>query len=441
MRAVKILVIFLVLNVFTLAQHKTVIVAEINGEVGMGLAPYLSRVIEDAGNKNVSAVVIKINTLGGRLDAAIQIKDAIFSSKVPVIAFVNNRAISAGALIALSCNKIIMAPGSVMGAATVVDQSGQKQSEKYQAYMRSEMRSTAERRGRNTTIAEGMVDERIVVPELNDKGDKLISLTTEEAVKTGMADTSISSFQGVLKYLNIQNASVVTETSNWAEDFVKFLNNPIVSSLLLMIGFVGIMAEIKAPGHGAGAAAAVIALALFFGSSYILQMASFLVIIMFIAGLILIALEVFVIPGFGVTGVLGILLVISSIFMALMGTMPVWDMNHISTAVLQLGSALAASIILILVLIKYLPKSERFNKMILKEAIGKGVEFAVFPGKEKLLNAVGVAVSTLRPAGIADFDGKRIDVVTEGDYVEAGTKIKVIRIEGIKVVVTSLNSK
>ena len=331
MRAVKIVVMFLVLNVFALAQNKTVIVAEINGEVDLGLAPYLSRVIEDGSSKNVSAVIIKINTLGGRLDAAIQIKDAIFSSKVPVIAFVNNRAISAGALIALSCNKIIMAPGSVMGAATVVDQSGQKQSEKYQAYMRSEMRSAAERRGRNTTIAEGMVDERIVVPELNDKGDKLISLTTEEALKTGMADTSANSLQEVLKSLNIQNASIVTETSNWAEDFVKFLNNPIVSSILLMIGFVGIMAEIKAPGHGAGAAAAVIALALFFGSSYILQMASFLIIVMFIVGLILIALEVFVIPGFGVTGVLGILLVISSIFMALMGTMPVWDMNHIST--------------------------------------------------------------------------------------------------------------
>ncbi|MDP4115424.1 MAG: NfeD family protein [Bacteroidota bacterium] len=439
MKTVKIFLMFLVLSVLTFGQSKTVIVAEINGEVDLGLAPYLSRVVEDGNSKNVSAIIIKINTFGGRLDAATQIKDAIFTSKVPVIAFINNRAISAGALIALSCNKIIMTPGSVMGAATVVDQTGQKQSEKYQAYMRSEMRSTAEKRGRNTNIAQGMVDERIVIPELNDNGDKLISLTTEEAIKTGMADTTLNNLSEILKYLDMPNAVVLTETSNWAEDFVKFLNNPVVSSILLMIGFLGIMAEIKAPGHGAGAIAAVIALALFFGSSYILQMASFFEIILFIVGIILIALEIFVIPGFGVAGVLGIILVIASIFMSLMGTMPIWDMNHVSTAVLQLGSALVASIILIMILIKYLPKSERFNKLVLKESIGKGVEFAVFPGKEKLLNAEGIAISTLRPAGIADFNGDRIDVVTEGDYVEAGTKIKVIRIEGVKVVVTVMS--
>ncbi len=242
-------IIALLFVLSTFAQQKTVYIAYIDGEIDLGLAPYITRVISEAEQNNADAIIFKINTFGGRVDAATQIKDAILSSKVLTIAFINNRAISAGALIALSCNKIVMVPGSSIGAATVVDETGKKVGEKYQSYMRSEMRSTAEKNNRRTDIAEGMVDERVVVEGLSDS-TTLITLTSEEAHKYKIADTVITDFTDMLKAFNLQNAEEVTLTSNWAEDVVRFLNNPIVSSILIMIGFFGLMAEIKTPGWG-----------------------------------------------------------------------------------------------------------------------------------------------------------------------------------------------
>src|SRR5690606_18901373 len=165
------------------------------------------------------------------------------------IAFINNRAISAGALIALSCQKIAMVPGSSIGAATVVDQTGEKVSEKYQSYMRSEMRSTAEKNGRRTDIAQGMVDERIVVKDLEDDSTKLITLTSEEAAKFGIADTIISSVDEIAGAFGL-SGDIVKVESNWAEDVVRFFNNPIVSTILILAGIFGIMAEVKTPGWG-----------------------------------------------------------------------------------------------------------------------------------------------------------------------------------------------
>src|SRR3989339_125713 len=242
--------------------------AKIEGEIDLGLAPFVRRVISDAESQNAQAIVFEINTFGGRVDAATQIKDAILESKVLTIAFVKNRAISAGALITLSCKKIAMAPGSSIGATTVVDQTGQKQSEKYQSYMRSEMRATAEKNGRRTDIAEGMVDERIIVEGLVDS-TKLITLTSGEALEYGIADYVLSSVDEILEQYGLQDAEIIEENPNWAETFVRFLNNPIVSSLLIMIGLVGLYTEIKTPGWGFAGTVSLIALALFFGSSFI----------------------------------------------------------------------------------------------------------------------------------------------------------------------------
>jgi membrane-bound serine protease (ClpP class) len=183
------------------AQSK-VYVAYIEGDIDLGLAPYVSRVVSDAEKDNAEAIVFKINTFGGRVDAATQIKDAIIGTDLLTIAFINNRAISAGALIALSCKKIVMVPGSSIGAATVVDQSGEKVGEKYQSYMRSEMRSTAEKNGRPVDIAEGMVDERVVVPGLVDS-TQLITLTSEEAFKYAIADTIIKNFDELYAYFKL----------------------------------------------------------------------------------------------------------------------------------------------------------------------------------------------------------------------------------------------
>ncbi|MEJ2103259.1 MAG: hypothetical protein P8X47_01640 [Ignavibacteriaceae bacterium] len=236
----QILIAFLILS-SSLFPQKKVHIAYIDGEIDLGLAPYISRVVSDAEKDNASAIIFKINTFGGRLDAATQIKDAIIGTNILTVAFINNRAISAGALISLSCKKIIMVPGGSIGAATVVSQTGEKVGEKYQSYMRSEMRATAEKNGRRADIAEGMVDERVVIPGLVDS-TKLVTLTSDEALKYGIADTLLNNIDEVFAYFNLQDAEKIYQKANWAEDVVRFLNNPIVSSLLIMIGIFGLIA-------------------------------------------------------------------------------------------------------------------------------------------------------------------------------------------------------
>jgi len=416
-----------------------VYVAYIDGDIDLGLAPYVSRVVSDAEKDNAEAIIFKINTFGGRVDAATQIKDAIISTDLLTIAFINNRAISAGALIALSCKKIVMVPGSLIGAATVVNETGEKVGEKYQSYMRSEMRSTAEKNGRRVDIAEGMVDERVVVEGIDDS-TRLITLTSTEALKYGIADTLLKDFDGIYAYFKLGKTEKVFQKSNWAEDVVRFLNNPIVSSILIMIGFFGLIAEIKSPGWGLPGTASLIALALFFGSSYILQLASVIEILMFVGGLGLLLLEIFVIPGFGVAGISGIILIIASLFLAMVGADPFLDMDVVSFAIIKLTVGLAAALVLLFLLARFLPKSNLFKKFILSAEEKADAGYTSRTNFSELLGAEGIAATTLRPAGTAEINGKRVDVVTDSEYIEHGKPIIVTAVEGMRVVVREKKS-
>ncbi len=435
---VKSFIILVCLFTSAFAQQK-VYIAFIEGDIDLGLAPYISRVVSDAENAGADAIIFKINTFGGRVDAATQIKDAIIGTDLLTIAFINNRAISAGALIAISCDKIIMVPGSSIGAATVVDQTGEKVGEKYQSYMRSEMRSTAERNGRRTDIAQGMVDERIIVEGLVDS-TQLITLTSKEAYKYGIADSLLESIDEVLAAFDLQKAETITESFNWAEGVVRFLNNPIISSILMMIGFFGLFAEIKSPGWGVPGTAGLIALTLFFGSSYILQLASIVEILMFLIGLGLILLEVFVIPGFGIAGISGILLVIASLFLSLVGADPFIDMEAVSMAIIQLTLALVLSLILIILLAKFLPKTNIFKKFVLSIEEKSSEGFRSHTTSKEMIGKNGKAITDLRPSGTAEIDGKRVDVVTDSEYIDKGSEIEVIEVEGIRVVVKKVTT-
>lgn len=417
------------------AQRPLVYQANIEGDIDMGLAPFVKRVVNEAVKANAAAIIFRINTFGGRVDAATQIKDAILNSRVKTIAFVDKRAISAGALIALSCEKIVMVPGASMGASTVVDQTGQKQSEKYQSYMRSEMRATAEKNGRRTDIAQGMVDETIVVADLNDDDKKLITLTSEEALKYKMADTVLINISDLKKVFGLENAEEVLITSNWAEDFVRFLNNPIISSLLILVGMLGIFTEIKMGVWGLPGTIAVIALALFFGSSYILDLASVIEIVIFIVGVILLLVEIFVIPGFGIIGVLGILLMMAGLFFGLVSDFGMTDYSILSVALIQLATVFVVTTIFIFILSKLLPKSAIWNRLILQDNIASKSGYAAKQSFEHLVGAEGIALTALRPAGAAIIEGNRIDVVTEGDYIDHDSKVIVKAVEGSKVVV------
>lgn len=417
------------------AQRQQVYICNIDGEVDLGLAPYVRRVVSEADKNSASAIIFKINTFGGRVDAATQIKDAILNSRVKTIAFIDKRAVSAGALIALSCEKIVMTPGSLMGATTVVDESGKKQSEKYQSYMRSEMRSTAEKNNRRTDIAQGMVDETIVVPDLKDDSTKLITLTSEEAVKFKMADTILTSISEAEKVYGYSNASEITLKMNWAEHLVRFLNNPIISSILILIGMAGIFMEIKMGVWGVPGTIAVIAFALFFGSGYILQLASMFEIVIFIVGVILLLLEIFVIPGFGIVGVLGIIMMIAGLFLGMLSDIDLTDSTLVSYAIMQIASVFVGLTVLIIILSKYLPKSNAWNRLILQESISSKSGYASKPSFKHLVGVSGIALTDLRPAGSAILNGNRVDVVTEGDFISHDSNIVVKNVEGSKVVV------
>jgi membrane-bound serine protease (ClpP class) len=202
-----------------------------------------------------------------------------------------------------------------------------------------------------------------------------------------------------------------------------------------MIGFFGLIAEIKSPGWGVPGTAGIIALALFFGSSYILQLASVIEILMFVAGLVLIILEIFVIPGFGVAGISGIILILASIFLSLVGGDPFLDFNAVSMAIVQLSIALLAAIVLIFILARFLPKSNIFKKFILSEEEKAASGYTSRSNLSELMGAEGIALTTLRPAGTAEFNGKRIDVVTDSEYIEHGKPVIVTAVEGMRVVV------
>jgi membrane-bound serine protease (ClpP class) len=425
----------LILITASLAAQEKVYKANIEGDINLGIAPYIKRVVKEAEDNFASAIIFRINTFGGRVDAATQIKDAILNSKIKTIAFIDKRAISAGALIALSCEKIVMVPGALMGASTVVDQTGQKQSEKYQSYMRSEMRATAEKNGRRTDIAQGMVDETIIVADLQDDSTKLITLTSEEALKFKMADTVLTNIDQLKEYFDFQDAEFITLDSNWAEDFVRFVNNPIISSLLIMLGLIGLYTEIKTPGWGIAGTVGIISLAIFFGAGYILELASILEILMFVIGVVLLLIEIFAFPGFGVFGIAGIILMVGSLFLGLISDFEMIDWSIISIAIIQLGFTFLFTFIVIYFLLKFLPKTEIWGKLILQEKVAAKSGYAARPQFEHFIGLQGVAFTDLRPAGTALIEGNRIDVVTEGDYIKNGSRILVKYVEGSKVVV------
>jgi membrane-bound serine protease (ClpP class) len=410
---------------------------KIDGIIDNGVAFYVSRGLETAKENDSEMVIIEINTFGGRVDSATEIKDAIINSPLKTVAYVNKRAISAGALIAMSCKKIIMADGSIMGAATVVDQTGVKQSEKEQSYFRSEIGSTAELNGRNKDIARAMVDEDIEIDSITVKG-KLLTLTSLEALQYGMCDTVVHSDKEMHAYLGLTQEDITTLTISMAERIVRFLTNPIISSLLITLAFLGLIFEVKTAGWGVGGTVGVIALILFFGSHYIINLADHIEIIVFIVGLILILIEVLVIPGFGVAGVLGILAVFASFFMTLVGNDPTG--KDLLNAGATLSSSVILSIIGIFFIAKYLPESKFLNFIIVRDKGEKGAGVKDTRFYKDLEGKTGTVTADLKLTGKVEIDGEVYQAISKSDYILSGSKIKVDKVEGNKIIVVKNNS-
>lgn len=410
----------------------------IQGTIDLGLAAFIERALE--AHADAKLVVLDINTLGGRVDAAIRIRDALLAHKAPIAAFVDPRAISAGALIALACDVIAMKPGASYGAVTPMSSEGGEQSEaveeKMTSYMRAEMRSTAEVNGRRGDIAEAMVDRTVVIEGV-DTAEKLLTLDTDKALALGMADLQVDAVAELYAALGLEAPVETKLAENWAERIARFLTDPTVSGILMSLGMLGLLIELYSPGTGLPGAVGVICLALFFGGHTVTHLAGFEEVLLLLVGLVLLAVEVFVLPGFGIAGVLGIASVGLSLVLTLL-SLPLdvsWDLGLVGDAIERVGTSLLLTLAVGLVALRFLPRTAAGRRLVLAGSTKGDAGFVSAPVESELLGATGTADTDLRPAGKAVVGGRRLDVVTEGEYIERGSQVRVVEAAAGRLVV------
>jgi membrane-bound serine protease (ClpP class) len=418
---------------------KPVLVASIEGMIDLGLVPFVERVLKEAEAIDAAAVVLEVNTFGGRVDAAVGIRDHLLRSQRETVAFVNKRAISAGALITLATEKIAMATGGTIGAATPVQmgQPGEPAKpveEKTLSYMRKEFRATADARKRPGLIAEAMVDPDVAIAGVIAKG-KLLTLTTEEAISHKIADFAADDLPEVLAKLGLTGAQVRRVNQNWAETVVRFLTHPMVSSLLMTLAFLGIIVEIRTPGFGVPGLIGLLCLAAFFWGHFLVRLVGWEELLLVALGVTLLALELFVLPGFGIAGVLGVVALLAGLTLSLFGSGA--SLASVVTAGARVLISAALALAGALLALRLLPQLPVGRKLVLTTELRGGEQPDRAADSPGLLGASGTSLTQLRPAGIAEFDGRRVDVVSQGDFIESGQAVEVVEEAGHRVVVRS----
>lgn len=413
-----------------------VYVVPIEGMIDLGLAPFLSRTIREAKESGAAAVLLDINTFGGRVDAAVAMRDELLNAPVRTIAFVNQRAISAGALIALACETLVMTKGGTIGAATPVLSGGgetKAADEKSVSYVRKEFRATAEARNRPPEFAEAMVDADVEIAGVIAKG-KLLTLTTSEALKHDVAELTADTAGAALEAAGLPRAELRHARQSWAETLVRFLTHPIVSSLLMTVGLLGLFVEIRTPGFALPGMIGLISLGLFFWGHWIVRLAGWEELLLVSIGVLLITLEVFVFPGTTLAGIAGVIALVAGLGMALVGagaTVPV-VIGALGRVALSILLAMAGAF----ALLRVLPRLPFGRRLVLATGMQADLGYVSAPDSDRRwLGRTGTAISPLRPAGIADIDGTRVDVVSDGGFIDAGAAIEVTRVDGNRIVV------
>ena len=464
-----------------------VYVVSISGVIDLGLAPFLARTLDAAEADDAAAVVLDIDTPGGRLDAVLQMRDALLDSPVPTVAFIDRTALSAGALIALSSDDIYVAPGAVVGAATPVDGSGVAADEKVVSAVRSVFRSTAEQQGRDPVIAEAMVDPEVEIEGLVARGE-LLTLTGTEALEVAYADGAATGLTDLLEQLELDDRAIATSSISLAERLARLVSNPLVSSLLLAAGVLLLIGDLLSGGVGVGAAAGVGLLAVFLGGHLVAGLAGWEDVALVVVGVGLLMLEMFVLPGVGLAGALGLVAILGGAFLATLNR----DFDLVgSDQLLRAGMTVGFAFVLIagglIVLMTLLTRKGGPRRLVLGATLGDDVPLAArssrgwlgwfdadavlasdrddyvgsgapagpagedaggadaagattagrsgpvhLPRPDARPGALGVAITDLRPAGVAEIAGRRVDVGTEGEYLRAGDPVEVLVDEGYR---------
>ncbi|MEP7265106.1 MAG: NfeD family protein [Bacteroidota bacterium] len=422
-------------NGFVYAQNHTTRIYKLNirDEISKGMARQVQHGVEEAQKMKADLLLIEMNTYGGLLDAADSIRTTFLNLSIPSVVFINNNAASAGALISISCNRIYMRKGANIGAATVVDMNGAVVPDKYQSYMRSIMRSTAQARGRDPLIAEAMVDPRTYIPGVNDSG-KVLTMTSDEAVKNHYCNGIAENINEVLKLEKITNYTMKEYTPTWIDILISFLINPAVSGVLILIMLGGIYYELQAPGIGFPIIAAVAAAILYFAPLYLEGLAANWEVLIALAGFILIALEIFVVPGFGVTGISGIILVVFGLTVSMLGNdgLDFSGLNpqQIAMSLAVVLVAMVGGVLLFIFTGQALATSPALSKMVLKTSMSSGEGYiSAESNLNQLLGKTGRSVSVLRPSGKIEIDGVVYEARANNGYIEVGREVLVIRSE------------
>ncbi len=432
----------------SISTDKVVYVFDLRKEIGPATWRTTMQSIDHAVNIKAKLIIIHMNTYGGMVDAADSIRTKILNCPIPIYVFVDNNAISAGALIAVAADKIYMRDGASIGAATVVHQTGEAAPDKYQSFMRSMMRATAEAHGKDTIVmgrdttyrwrrdprvAEAMVDPSVFIKGVIDS-TKVLTLTTDEAIKLRYCEGKAEKIEDILKANHIADYKMERHVLTPLEKIIQFLINPYLQSLLIMIIIGGIYFELQTPGIGFPLAAAVIAALLYFAPLYLEGLANHWELLIFITGLALIGIEIFALPGFGVAGISGIILMVLGLSLAMVDNLVFeWDFTAGLVAVFKsicivIGSA-AAALVLSIWLGKSFLDNPRLKRVMLQAEQRSSEGYVSFDDLSGMIGVTGTARSMLRPAGKVDINGRLYDAICEIGYINPGEQVKVIRYE------------
>jgi membrane-bound serine protease (ClpP class) len=444
--------IFLILALFTIStsflgaqqNRKKVFTFAIDENIDPGMNRRVKLAMDQAAALKVDVILIEMDTYGGAVTDADEIRTRILESKIPVYVFINKDAASAGALISIACDSIYMAPGGSIGAATVVNGTdGTAAPDKYQSYMRSMMRSTAEATGRNPQIAEAMVDEKLVVPGISDSSS-VITFSVAEAIQNGFCEGEYSSVKEILTAQGLQSAEIIAYEEKTVDTIISFFLSPAVSGILILLIIGGIYFELQTPGIGFPLALAVTAALLYFIPYYLNGLAENWEILAFVIGIILLAVEFFVIPGFGVFGVAGIVLTLGGL---VLGMLPNQAFDFELVPASQLFGALLTVILAALAAVGMVfwltPKVNEwgaFKHLTLASTQDRAQGFTSSTYSEDMLGKIGTVHSRLRPSGKVEIDGEIYDAYSRGEFLDQGESIEVISTEGTSLRVKKLEA-
>ncbi|MFC5713434.1 nodulation protein NfeD [Thalassorhabdus alkalitolerans] len=399
--------------------------------VERGLEAFLQRSIADAEEEGAEFIVLEIDTPGGAVDAAGNIANLLQGTDTPLIAFVTGEAMSAGAYISLNADHIVMSPGSRMGAAQVIDGTGNAADDKAQSAWVANMISAAELNDRDPLYAQAMADPRVDLPDYRAPEGDLLSLTASEALEVGYAEAVASNREEVVEWMGIEDVVAKEMDVSFSEQLARFVTHPVVIPILLSMGSLGLILELYSPGFGIPGIMGISALLLFFFGHMFAGFAGMETFILFGAGIILMLIEIFV-PGFGIFGILGIASMIGGMILASFSTFNILVSILIAVAV----AAIAA-----IVLFKFFGQRGPMKKMVLHDSTTTEEGYISSVTREELINQTGRTLTPLRPSGSVVMNNERLDVVSEGGYIEQGRKVKVVATSGSRVVVRELKDE